>query len=68
MLATKQYKDDCCWLRSTLEEEDQPRHMTVPLLHPKAVVTGEHHPCGAELLEFPFNAKAYYLGDLSTRA
>ena len=39
--------------------------MNLPLLHPKATVTSDHHPCGAELLEFPFSAKAFYVGESS---
>ena len=38
--------------------------MELPLIHPKATVTSEHHPCGAEHLEFPFSAKAFYIGPL----
>lgn len=42
--------------------DQQLRQVNLPLLHPKATVTSDHHPCGAELLEFPFSAKAFYVG------
>ena len=45
--------------------DQQLRQVNLPLLHPKATVTSEHHPCGAELLEFPFSAKAFYVGESS---
>ena len=43
------------------------RRLSLPMIHPKATVTSEEHPCGAEHLEFPFNAKAFYVGESFNR-
>jgi len=44
------------------DDYDQLRRVELPLLHPKGHITMGHHPCGADLLEFPFSAKAFYIG------
>ena len=45
----------------------QPAHdrMLVRDLPPKARVTDDEHPCGEGKVEWPFNAKAFYVGELS---